>query len=179
LTLQQLVRRQASSAITVDDKDDGPFNNIKIRRSAVLHDALRHMRTAKAANVSLPLRVTFLGEAAVDSGGPRREFATLLSQAVCRSHLVDGLPLRKTFSHDVEQLSKETFKTLGQLFAITILQGGSGPQCLSRPVAEYICFGKADSFDIDDVPHEDVRRALRQVSKFTMCNLNKYQLFLI
>jgi hypothetical protein len=163
-SLQELVRNQASAVIATVDKDDGPFNNMTIRRSAVLHDALRHMRVTRSNDVALPLRVTFLGEAAVDSGGPRREFSTLLWQGFCKSSLLDGLPLRRTFSHDVLQLSRETFKSLGQLFAITVLQGGSGLQCLSRPVAEYICFGTAKHMEIDDVPQQEVRVALRQVN---------------
>jgi hypothetical protein len=160
--LQESIRTHFGKVVSVVDKHDGPFHRITVRWSAVLSDALRHMCIANNVAMLRPLRVTFIGEAAVDKGGPRREFATLLAHAVHRCNLVDGIAGRNTLCHDVEHLTKHTFEQLGRLFALTVLQGGSGPLCFSRPAAYYILYGEVDSGEIDDVPHYEVYNSLKQ-----------------
>ena len=44
-----------------------------------------------AAELLLPLSVVFTGEAAVDLGGPRREFASLLMQSFASSMMMSGI----------------------------------------------------------------------------------------
>jgi hypothetical protein len=55
------------------------------------------MHICNASNLSLPLRVTFIVEAAVDSSGPRREFATVFSQAIGTCTLVNRVAAAKDF----------------------------------------------------------------------------------
>jgi hypothetical protein len=65
---------------------EGAFTLPVIRRCS-LADSLNIMSLQNDTEKILkPLRVVFLGESAVDEGGPRREFATLMvAQAQCRS----------------------------------------------------------------------------------------------
>ena len=55
----------------------------------MLTDALDMMALCQE-QLLLPINVFFTGEAAVDHGGPRREFATLLMQAFARSGMMSG-----------------------------------------------------------------------------------------
>ena len=105
----------------------------------------------------------FLGEDGQDYGGPRREYSTLLMHSLRGSSFLQGSPGRKSFTHDTKSLQRGTFRQLGQLVAMTSLQGGSGPQCLSAPAVNYILNGSHDAGTIDDVPDPSVQEALRKV----------------
>lgn len=56
---------------------DGTFT-LRLRRAHVLTDALDYLDLASESELFKPLRISFIGEQAVDEGGPRREFASLL-----------------------------------------------------------------------------------------------------
>lgn len=60
--------------------------------------------------------------------GLRREFASLLALSLGRSSMLTGPRGRMPFSHDAMRIANGSFRHAGQLFAMTILQGGSGPR---------------------------------------------------
>ena len=60
----------------IEDADYEEFNNIHIRRNHIWSDALRSLSKA-SFNPLVPIRVTFIGEAGIDEGGPGREFFSL------------------------------------------------------------------------------------------------------
>ena len=59
------------------DDNDFSHQRITIRRSSLLKDSYRQF-TRSGFFVNKPLRVIFIGEEAVDEGGPRREYFNLL-----------------------------------------------------------------------------------------------------
>jgi len=83
------------------------------------------------------------------------------------SSFLQGTPGKKTLCHDTASLHRGSFRQLGQLVALTALQGGSGIQCFSTPVVKYLLHGSLDTGDIDDVPDPLVQTALREVSVFS------------
>ena len=56
------------------DEDIAVFNSVHVRRNHVWRDAFSAIITKPSFNATNPVRVTFVGEPAVDEGGPRREF---------------------------------------------------------------------------------------------------------
>ena len=72
---------------------------ITVRRSHILDDALTALRTS--FDERKHIRVRFLGEPAVDEGGPRREFFMLLMGAIANnSSLLDGPPNHRVLRHN-------------------------------------------------------------------------------
>lgn len=55
----------------------------------------------------------------------------------------------------------------GRMIAVSIVNGGPGPQCFSKAVADYICFGMSKvRATIADVPDGIVQQQLRRVCEF-------------
>lgn len=64
---------------------------LTVRRENALIDALEMMELATSDQLSLPLSVTFHGEAAVDDGGPSRELASLMGKQIGNTYLMEGM----------------------------------------------------------------------------------------
>ena len=59
------------------------------------------MTSLRCYNETKPLKVTFLGEPAVDEGGPKREFFMLLMGEIANNgSLLDGSPNNKILRHN-------------------------------------------------------------------------------
>jgi hypothetical protein len=55
-----------------DQLMEGDSSNVFVRRASAFEDSLEEVQHLD--NIRWPLEVTFCGEAAIDMGGPRREF---------------------------------------------------------------------------------------------------------
>lgn len=74
IVLKHVIQQHQTKVISSKDDD---VQRIHIRRSSLFTDALRQFSRANF-DVSKMLQVRFVGEEAVDEGGPRREFFHLL-----------------------------------------------------------------------------------------------------
>lgn len=120
-SLEVLLRSHQSNVIKYDQ-----FHRITVRRSHIFSDALTAMR--KGFDKSLNLRITFIGEPAVDAGWPLREFFRLvMKDAVSNNSLFQGPEDSRSPAHNVIELKKGTYKFLGEIFALSIVHGGPGP----------------------------------------------------
>ena len=55
--------------------------------------------------------------------------------------------------------------------AMSIVNGGPGPQCFSNAVADYVCYGMSKvRATIADVPDSNVQQQLRLVCEFIIYN---------
>ena len=71
-------------------------------------------------------------EGAVDLGGPKREFFTLLlHNLLFESPLSFGHPHSRFLSLSQKSLEEEEYKLAGQIIALSIVHGGPAPHCLS------------------------------------------------
>jgi hypothetical protein len=91
-------------------------------------------------------------EGAVDSGGPTREFFTLVIEWIVNSQLFCGNEREKFLSINSSYLSNDYYFYAGQLIAMSIVHGGPGPRCFARPLYDALTNGvlKA-SVDVEDV----------------------------
>ena len=162
ITLEKLVNDQAFISLSTDeDRDSLSF---EVRRSRVFNDAMRTMHFLKHEDIEKPFSVSFKSEPGVDNGGLRREFASLFFRGLLKSNMLVGPDHSKSLAHDGSLLAKRSFLHLGQLLAMTILQGGLGAPCFSKPVVGYILTGHAVSAGLEDVPEEQLKVALQQVN---------------
>ena len=99
---------------------------MKVRRKHVWEDALHHFKSGLPTTKHL--RITFLGEPAVDAGGPLREFLQLLMSEIARNNtLFCGDETARVPNHNMVELSKKTYEYVGSMLAVSIVHGGPAP----------------------------------------------------
>ena len=175
---------------------------LEVRQSHIVKDSMKEARKskfdptkqAKASNngvlllkyidLDLSIQVRFIGEGAVDHGGPRREFFCLLAIGAKDFFLV-GPPAKKFFAANVSaiqvgrskyfRLSEVTpnpltqmkdLYNLGRYIAMSVAQGGSGFPFLAEPVYKYLCTGECTGIQLsnEDAPDPTLKFVLEKVS---------------
>lgn len=112
-------------------------------------------------DIKSQFRVTFEGEPAIDGGGPRREFFSILIQSLtspeCPIRLFEGRPGHLLPLHNIDALLGGMYKFAGNMIAASILQEGPGFPLLSPALYRYLSsqsleevFEKATAEDISD-----------------------------
>ena len=135
-------------------------HRITVRQKKVLEDALFHFK--KGIPQDKRLKVTFIGEPAVDDGGPLREFFRLLIPA--SRLLFSGSDGINCPTDNIVEYEKKTYLYVGQMFAASIVLGGPSPSFLSPAVADYLLFGlEKIKATPEDVPDLLIKRSLNKV----------------
>ncbi len=162
ITIKHVLQQHQQRVVTLDDYEN--VERIHIRRTHLFEDSYRFFRK-QSNNGSKMLKIIFLGEAAIDDGGPRREFFQLLLNDIAkRSGLFIGWPDHVVPLHNVEALGHNKFYVVGKMLAISIIQGGQPPVYFSSPVADFMVYDRVNSsVDIEDIPDFQVRQELYKV----------------
>ena len=113
------------------------------------------------------IKIQFVGEPAVDQGGPRNEFFSLIHNEVSNSGMFIGKENRKCFNHDILALQQRNFYIYGQLCYIAVMQGSPSPCFFAPSVVDYIVYGKIEKVEtcIEDVPNQKVKQKLEELEK--------------
>ena len=122
------------------------------------------LRTMKI-DTSLHLRVTFVGEPAIDDGGPMREYMRLLIADIMSNNTLfcDDINARY-LQHNIIELKKRTFYYVGRMLSMSIVHGGPPPAFFAEPVSNYIVYGlEKVKVGIEDIVDETVRQKLYKV----------------
>lgn len=143
---------------------DTTVHRLNIRRHHVYADSLKAFK--KKFPLSATIRVVFLGEPAIDVGGPLREYLTLLMKEVMTNNsLFNGPTECRGPVHSMRNIETKVLCYVGQMMAVSIFHGGPGPGCLSHAVVDYITFGLSKvNAEIDDVPDDKIQKHLKCVS---------------
>ena len=92
------------------------YQRINVRRPFLLKDTLKQI-SKDSFNANKMLRVVFIGEQAVDEGGPRREFFNLiLREAFSQCGLFAGYPANVLPLHNVQAVEKNNFIIWGKSY---------------------------------------------------------------
>lgn len=162
LSLCDILREHRNIFLPVDEEDR---IRITIRRKHILADMLHKLRSG--LNTSKHLKVTFVGEPAVDAGGPLREFLHHLIEEVSQNNsFLCGSLTARVPRHSVTELDRRSFYYIGVMLALSLIHGGPAPQFFSPAVADYIVSGiQGVKPTTDDVPDSDKRKSLEAVWK--------------
>ena len=103
-----------------------------------------------------PLVVTFKEEPAVDAGGPRREYFTLLLKHISTDfQLFEGSAGHLLPTHNLPALINRHYNCIGKMISASILQGGPAPDFFAESVAEYWLKGLSGvQVHVEDIPGE-------------------------
>ena len=116
--IKYVVQEHQRQVITSQDNED--VLRIHVRRASVFSDALRQF-SKPTLDVSKMLQVRFVGEEAVDEGGPRRKFFNLLMHDIFKSELFAGFPDHVVPLHNVETVAKNVYFIIGKMIATCIV----------------------------------------------------------
>ena len=101
-------------------------------------------------------------EGAVDSGGPMREFFTLIIEWMVSSQLFCGSEREKCLSINSNYLNNDSYFHAGQLIAMSIVHGGPGPRCFSQSLYDALTIGvQRASVDVEDVYDFELQGSLK------------------
>ena len=109
----------------------------------------------------VPITVEFIGEEAIDEGGPLRELFTSFYDGIAQL-LMYGQEKRYTFQHDVHKLEKEWFYFYGKCVALGFLMGAAGPHNFCSALASHILSIDLPELNSIDVPCYDLKQKLEQ-----------------
>ena len=112
------------------------------------------------------LKIEFVGESAIDEGGPRREYFRLGMQELQRNYaLFQGALGKRVPSQNLQLLSNKEYRDVGRFFAMSILQGGPSPQFLSPTVAHYLLQGDEGlQPEISEIPDSEIRAKVQKAN---------------
>ena len=160
-TSLKVILQNHKDRILSPDTDD--IIRIKVRRRHVFEDAIQHFK--RPISEHKHIRVTFLGEPAVDAGGPLREFFHLLLSEIAQNNtLFCGKVMARIPKHNMVELSKQTYKCIGAILAASIVHGGPAPKFFSDAVANYIIHGiEHAKASVEDVPCTFIKEKLQKV----------------
>ena len=160
ISIQDIVQDHQRKVLSGDTSD---IFRITVRRRHVWDDALATFK--RGFPFTSHIRITFVGEPAVDAGGPCREFLCILMQECMRNNnLFEGPDNCRIPVHNMAELEKRTFKYIGQMIAVSVVQGGPGPQCLSPAVVDYLSYGIEKILATsEDVPDTEIKYKLKMV----------------
>lgn len=158
-----LLQHQRRVFVAANEED---FQRIGVRRSNLFNDAFRAF-SKPTFNVKKVLKVRFMADpGAVDDGGPRREFFSLLNkQMFSMSGLFHGWPENVCPIHDFTAVANNKFYIVGKMLASCLVQGGEPPVCFSEGVADFLVNDQITSPPcINDIPDYEVRQHILKVS---------------
>ena len=110
-------------------------------------------------------KVTFIGEPAVDLGGPLREYFTIMMRAIAKnSSLFEGIEGQRMLRSNVSAVLEKTYFQVGRIMGASVLQGGPPPTFLAHSVVEYMLYGiQGVQLKISDIPDIALQKVLKQV----------------
>lgn len=147
---------------------------LTVNRSSILSDSVSIFKQ-RSFDFRKPLKITFEGEPAIDGGGPKREYFTLvLRQLLSPSaspRLFEGRGNVFVPMHNSDALRSNLYKVAGRIVATSIIHGGPGLPVFPRGL--YIYFQNQKTNDVvDHISEEDVVDAdcVDALSKVTLIN---------
>lgn len=155
----------------VDISNITKFNVIRTK----IFDSAKRALNRKKFNPCHKISVKFTddvgsSEEAVDLGGPKREFLTLLLHSLLyESPLFFGHPHSRFLSLNQKSLEEEEYRLTGEIIALSLVHGGPAPRCLSNLVFQALVNGAQGvtptTVDMEDIhdPTKDVILSLNDV----------------
>jgi len=114
---------------------------------------------ASSSSLEGVLKVQFFGESGIDSGGLQKEFLSAFVAAV-QANLFEGTEHSGVSpGPHVEAVGNGSFKAIGQVMAMSVLQEGPPPTFLANWVYNYLCTPEITDISLadDDIVNPDVR----------------------
>ncbi|MED6232366.1 hypothetical protein ATANTOWER_028597 [Ataeniobius toweri] len=102
-------------------------------------------------------------EEGLDTGGPRREFLTLLMSHLRNHPIFDGPRENRYLICNSRAARKDEYFLAGKMIAVSIVHGGPAPHFLSKNLVNHMMGNPSFSTTAEDVKDEEIGKGLQQV----------------
>ncbi|XP_033473333.2 G2/M phase-specific E3 ubiquitin-protein ligase-like isoform X2 [Epinephelus lanceolatus] len=107
----------------------------------------------KAASPASALKVVYIGEAGIDTGALRKEFLTDMVSGIEKRFFEGAGNQSKNPKDSLTDVDNENFRTVGEIMAVSLAQGGPPPAFLREWCYNFLCTGEVD---LNSLSQEDV-----------------------
>ncbi|KAG9283837.1 hypothetical protein AMEX_G2656 [Astyanax mexicanus] len=125
---------------------DGYSFDITVSRHNMLERVLSQWQRQKKSNPAKQLKVVFLGEAGIDTGALRKELLSGMMEGI-EKRFFEGDRHGKRPKYSISDL--DHFKTIGEIMAVSLAQGGPAPNVLAVWCYKFLCSGSLKFEDLD------------------------------
>jgi len=109
------------------------------RRKHLWEDALNRFKGG--LDFTKYIRISFVGEPAVDEGGPLREFLHLLIGSIATNNsLFCGKDDCRVPAPNMVELTNKTYLHVGEMIAVSLVHGGPAPTFFAPSFVDYILY---------------------------------------
>ncbi|XP_073343893.1 G2/M phase-specific E3 ubiquitin-protein ligase-like isoform X2 [Pagrus major] len=103
-----------------------------VSQENVVERCLKMWKRQKNGSPVNPLKVTFLGEPGLDTGALRKEFLSAMVAGIEKRLFEGDGEKGKMPKYLLNDLDDELFRAAGEIFAVSIAQGGPAPRYLQK-----------------------------------------------
>ncbi|XP_030580903.1 G2/M phase-specific E3 ubiquitin-protein ligase-like [Archocentrus centrarchus] len=161
ITLPEIV---ANLSLPIDHKRVSRFN---ISRANVWEGAVRGFRRSSySENCDMLVRFTDdagVYEEGIDTGGPRREFLTLLMKHLKDRPIFDGPEGHRFLVYNANAVREDEYFLAGKMIAVSVVHGGPGPHFLSEDLVQYLAGQPSVKPTVNLITDEEIGKALREI----------------
>ncbi|XP_073732100.1 G2/M phase-specific E3 ubiquitin-protein ligase-like isoform X2 [Misgurnus anguillicaudatus] len=138
--------------------------NVSVTREGLYERSMLQWKRQKNSSPKNILSINFLGEYGIDSGALRKEFLTEMLRGI-ESHLFEGGNTGKAPKYSITDYMNDNFKTCGEIFAVSVAQGGPPPNFFKKWCYDYICSGTINKEEMskDNVTDPELIELIEQI----------------
>uniref|UniRef100_A0A3B1J5C8 HECT domain-containing protein n=1 Tax=Astyanax mexicanus TaxID=7994 RepID=A0A3B1J5C8_ASTMX len=129
--------------------------HIQISRTNILERGLLQWQRQKKNLPTAALKVTFFGEAGVDTGALRKEFLTEMVAGI-EDRFFEGTQNKKSPRYSLTDFDNGMYRTVGEILAVSLAQGGPAPTFFSPWSYYYLCNGQINPTTLNSDAVADV-----------------------
>ncbi|XP_052416939.1 uncharacterized protein LOC127961735 isoform X2 [Carassius gibelio] len=161
ITLSDII---ANLSLPIDHKRVSRFN---ISRANVWDGAVRGFKRATYSE-TCDMLVKFTDdtgvlEEGIDTGGPRREFLTLLMKHLKDRPIFDGPEGHRFLVYNAKAVREDEYYLAGKMIAVSVVHGGPGPHFLSKDLVHYLAGQPSFKAPVNLITDEEIGKALQEI----------------
>lgn len=149
--------RMVGNAMLQEDRQD-----LIVRRKHIWTDTKRALLRPFSEDVGI--NIEFVGEPAIDGGGPLREYFRLLWLALNQNlALFEGRENARVLAHNISAIQQRDYIIVGRCISLAFVYGGSAPHFFSEALVSQLFDEPLPESAIEDIPDPVVSQQLQKV----------------
>uniref|UniRef100_A0A8C5F8G8 HECT domain-containing protein n=1 Tax=Gadus morhua TaxID=8049 RepID=A0A8C5F8G8_GADMO len=142
--------------------------NICVARDGMVERGLKLWKRRKNGGPVNPLKVSFLGEPGVDTGALKKEFLSTMVAGI-EKRLFEGESEKgKVPKYSLNDLDNELFKVAGEIFGVSIAQGGPAPRFMQEWCYHYLITGNLKTDGVHDTELSPLIKTIEDASDLSL-----------
>ncbi|XP_035985284.1 uncharacterized protein LOC105919651 isoform X3 [Fundulus heteroclitus] len=140
--------------------------DICVSRDNMLERGLKLWQRQKTGGPANELKITFIGEAGIDTGALRKEFLSEMVAGI-EVRLFEGGEKGKIPKYSITDLDKNYFKVAGEIFAVSLGQGGPPPRFLQEWCYQFLVTGTLKDITKENVYDAELSTLIEKIENAT------------